>query len=101
MVFRMALYGLKSSGAAFRAHLANTLNGIGFLSNKSDPDIWYWPEVKPNGFDYLEYILCYVDDILCISHDPGIVLGQIQAVFKFKGDNMDQPKISFGDQIGR
>ena len=66
IIFRMALYGLKSSGAAFRAHLANTLNDIGFLSTKVDPDVWYRPAVKPNGFEYYEYILCYVDDILCM-----------------------------------
>ena len=88
MIVRMALHVLKSSGAAFCAHLGETLNDIGFLSNKVDPDVWCRPTFKPNDFDYYEYILCYVDDILCISRDPGIAIGQIQAVFKFKGDKM-------------
>ena len=96
IIVRMVLCGLKSSGALFRAHLDEALNDIGFLSTNSDPDIWYRPAVKPNDFEYYEYILCYVDDILCISHDPGLALGQIQAVFKFKGDKMDQPEIFFG-----
>ena len=30
MIISKALYGLKSSGAAFRAHLAETLHDIGF-----------------------------------------------------------------------
>ena len=60
-----ALYGLKSSGAAFRAHLAETLYDIGLLLNKADPDVWYRPAVNPNGIEYCEYILYYVDDILC------------------------------------
>ena len=49
MVIRKALYGLKSSGAAFRAHLAGTLYDIGFRSSKADPDVWLRPAVKPNG----------------------------------------------------
>ena len=40
MMFMMELYGRKSSGTAFCAHLAETLNGIGFLSTKVDPDVW-------------------------------------------------------------
>ena len=60
-----------------------------------DPDIWYRSTFKPTRFDYYEYKMCYVDDIMCISHDPSIV-----AVFKFKGDNMDQPKIYIGAQVG-
>ena len=54
MIFRKALYGLKSSGAAFCPHLANTLHDIGFLSTKADPNVWYRPEVKPNRFEYYE-----------------------------------------------
>ena len=51
MIVRMALYVLKSSSAEFCAHLDETLNGIGFLSNKADPDVWYRPAVKPNDFE--------------------------------------------------
>jgi hypothetical protein len=35
-----ALYGLKSGGAAWRAHLANTLISLGFTSCLADPDVW-------------------------------------------------------------
>jgi hypothetical protein len=42
-----ALYGLKSSGAAWRAHLANTLHDL-----------------------YYEYVAVYVDDILVIAESP-------------------------------
>ncbi|KAI2508430.1 Reverse transcriptase (RNA-dependent DNA polymerase) [Fragilaria crotonensis] len=40
---------------------------------KGDPDVWMRPKVKPNGDKYWEYVLCYVDDILCISHEPQVV----------------------------
>ena len=50
MIVRMALYGIKSSGIGFYAHLAETMNCIGFLSTKAYPDVCYLHEVKPNGF---------------------------------------------------
>jgi hypothetical protein len=63
-----ALYGLKSSGAAWRAHPANTLHQLGFLSCLADPDVWFRPATKPCGFQYYEYVLVYVDDLLVLSH---------------------------------
>ena len=39
LIVKKALYGLKSSGADFRAHLADTLHGIGYTSTKGDPDV--------------------------------------------------------------
>jgi hypothetical protein len=72
MLVKKALYRLnKSSGAAFRSHLvATTLDAMGFkLNSYADPDVWMQPAVKPDGFEYYEYyILCYVDDVLCIHH---------------------------------
>ena len=52
MIIRKAIYGLKSSGAAFRAHLAETLHDIGFKPTKADPDVWIPPAVK---LDWTEY----------------------------------------------
>ena len=40
MFVRKALYGLKSSGTAFQAHLAETLHDIGFRPTRADPDVW-------------------------------------------------------------
>ena len=37
MIIRKALYGLKSSGAAFRAHLAETLYNLSHLPTKAGP----------------------------------------------------------------
>ena len=34
-----ALYGLKSAGAAFRAHLASFMRQMGYTSCKADPDL--------------------------------------------------------------
>ena len=64
-----ALYGLKSSGAAFRAHLADCMRVLGYEPCLADPDLWSKPEVDPSGFEYYSYILCYVDDVIVIHHD--------------------------------
>jgi hypothetical protein len=69
-----ALYGLKSSGAAWRSHFAATLRDIGFIPSYADPDMWYREAVTREGFEYYEYVLVYVDDILCISEDPSTII---------------------------
>ena len=40
-----------------------------------DHDLWIKPEYRPEEkLEYYSYIFCFVDDILCIHHDPDIVL---------------------------
>ena len=101
MIVKKALYGLKGSGAAFRAHLAEKLHDIGFIPTRADPDVWRRPAVKPDGFEYYEYILCYVDDLLAISHDAQLVLKSVQDTFKFKDDKIDKPDIYLGAQLDK
>ena len=78
MIIKKALYGLKSSGAAFRAHLVETLHDIGFKPTKVDPDVWICPAVKPDGSEYYDYIMYYVDDILSVSLDEKSILQSLQ-----------------------
>ena len=99
MIIRKALYGLKSSGAAFRAHLAETLYDLSYIPTKGDPDVWIRPAVKPDGFEYYEMTLVYVDDIMCISHDPRATMESIQNTFKLKDDKIEKPTGYLGAQI--
>ena len=100
-IITKALYGLKSSGAAFRALLAETLDGMGFKSSHADPDVWLRPAVKPDGEKYYEYILVYVDDILTMSCDPKGPMEEIQRGFKFKNDEIKEPSIYLGTKLER
>jgi len=43
-----ALYGLKTAGAAFRAHLASFMRQMGYTSCKADPDLWLKAETRPS-----------------------------------------------------
>ena len=89
MFIRKALYRLKSSDAAFRAHLAETLYDIGFVPTRADPDVWRQPAVTEDGFEYYKYVLCYVDDILVISHKAKDALKAVHAIFKLKDDKIE------------
>jgi Reverse transcriptase (RNA-dependent DNA polymerase) len=81
MLIVRALYGLKSSGAAYRAHFASNLLEMGFTSCKADPDVWLRPATKSNGLEYYEYLLTYVDDCLILSENPQKIVQALEQVY--------------------
>ena len=43
------------------------------------------PEIRPeDGVKYYSYLLCYVDDMLCIHHNADAVLEQLHKSFSLK-----------------
>jgi hypothetical protein len=78
MIVRNALYGLKSSEKAFRPLLAETLYEHDYKPTRADPDVWIRPATKPDGFEYFELTLVYVDDTMRIFHDPRATMEGIQ-----------------------
>ena len=72
MIIVRALYGLRSSGGAFRALLAETLHD--YVPSYTDPDVYMSPAVEEDGCKYYEYVLTYVDGILCISNTPMLTM---------------------------
>jgi hypothetical protein len=101
MLVKKALYGLKSSGAAFRAFLAETLDAMGYKPSYADPDVWLRPAVKPDGFEYYEYILCYVDDVRCILHNSMKSMKRIQEDFKLKDNKIAEPDVYLGASLAK
>ena len=100
-IVKKALYGLKSAGAAFRALLAETLYDLGYVPTRADPDVWLRPAVKPDGFEYYELVLCYVDDVLSVSHDSATTLRGLQSTFKLKDDKVEVPEMYLGAQLSK
>ncbi len=95
-----ALYGLKSAGAAFCAHLASFMRQMGYTSCKADPDLWLKAETRPDdNVWYYAYILCYVDDILCIHHNAMSVLKQINGYLPLKPTSVGNPDICLGAKL--
>ena len=100
MIIRKALYGLKSSGADFRAHLVESFHDIGFKPTKAGHDVWICPAVKLDGTEYYKYIRCYVDDILSVSHDAKSILQSLQGQFELKGNKIEHQDMYLGAQLG-
>ena len=94
-----ALYGLKSSGAAWRAHLAQSLRDLQYIPSYADGDVWYREATKPDGFAYYEYLLVYVDDILCISHKPKDTMLAIGKLYRLKDGLIAEPTVYLGATI--
>ena len=92
LVITRALYGLKSSGAAYRAHFAQNLRDLGFTSCLADADVWRRESTKPNGEIYYEYLLTYVDDCLVLSVNPDLIINRLQTEFKYRMKDVEEPK---------
>jgi hypothetical protein len=77
-VIKLALYGLKASGFAWRSHLAETLRSMDFSMCYADNDVWYRPATKADKQEYYKYVLVYTDDILAISTNPTDILATLE-----------------------
>jgi hypothetical protein len=95
-----ALYGLRSSGSAWHAHFSDHLRTMGFTPSRADMDMWYRRQTRPNGSEYYEYLVVYVDDVLIVSHDPQAIVKDIQSrPYELKGGGA--PDTYLGATIGR
>ena len=95
-----ALYGLKSAGAAFRNHLADCMDYLGYKSCLADPDLWLKPVVNPaNNQKYYSYVLLYVDDFLCIHHDGVSTIKIIDKYFQMKEGSIGDPDLYLGAKL--
>ena len=52
--------------------------------------------MKPDSFEYYEYILCCVDDVLCISQNLRKLMKRIQEDLKLKEDKIEPPDVYLG-----
>ena len=99
MIVEMALYGLKSSGAAFCSKLASILYDMNYRASLANPDVWKRKAAKPSGERYHKYVLCYVDDILVLLHHPIRSMDGIRDMFKLKGDRAEKSDMYLGAQV--
>ena len=100
MLLVRALYGLKSSGAAFRAFCAEQLDKMNFHSSTGDPDVWMRPTISDSGEEFYEYMLVYVDDIMSISFDPQASIMQFtEHGFTLKGGQASVPENYVGTEL--
>jgi hypothetical protein len=74
---------------------------MGLKSCIADPYVWMRPASKPDGEEYYEYILMYVNDILAISYSPMPMMEEIQRMVKFKNDAIEEPSNYLGAKLQR
>ena len=97
-----ALYGQKSAGAAWRAHLADTIcSKMKFTSSLADPDVWYKANTKPNGDKYYTYILVYTDDVLIIDTNPSRYMDQLKESYPVKPSSIGPPTEYLGSDVSQ
>ncbi len=73
---------------------------MGYTSCKADPDLWFKAETNPyDSARYYAYILCYVDDILVMNHDPKTVLKEIDGYMPLKNPNDMEVDIYLGTKL--
>ena len=95
-----ALYGLASSGASFRNHVADCMYHLGYKSCLADPDLWNKPDVREEDkYEYYLYVLLYVDDCLCIHHSAEEELNKIDKFFMMKAGSIGGPDIYLGAKV--
>ena len=97
------MYGLPVAGASFRAYLALHLKELGYKPCKADPDVHTHMRValKKNGDKYYQYMLAYVDDLLCCGEEPGLQMKMIEGKFTLKDGTVEEPTLYLGADIGK
>ena len=84
MIITRALYGLKSSGAAWRATLAQSMEQLGYSSTQADADVWIKRATKVDGTPYYKMMLIYVDDVLHLAEDPDTDMDRLNKLYRLK-----------------
>ena len=81
--------------------MAQYLHELGYTSSDADNDVWMRAATKDNRFEYYEYIIFYVDDLLAISHQADKILLQLGNMpeVRFKGDKIVDPDMYFGARL--
>ena len=94
-----ALYGLRSSGKAFRDHLAMHLREMGYQNSKADPDLWMKPDTKSSGVEYYHYVICYVDDVAATMENPKDFMDELAQRFTLKEGSVQEPTLYLGADV--
>ena len=64
--------------------------------------MWLRPAIKPEGEEYYEYVVMYVDDILEISIDPtGIIKIMEGKTVNYKNGKIAPPEMYLGARLKR
>ena len=80
---------------------ADTLIAMNFVPTHADPDVYPWKSRKPDGEEYYELLLVYVDDVLACSHDPQAIMDDLALTSDLKEGSVGAPTIYLGAEINK
>ena len=43
---------------------------MGFVGSRAGPDFWIKTASKPDGTEYYQYVICYVDNVAVTMENP-------------------------------
>ena len=99
---RRALYGGKSSSADFLKHLRTCMEHLHFNPCKGDSEVWMREALDYDGTPYWEYVLLYVDDVLCVSAKcESVIRNELVKYFQIKESSIGPPDIYLGNKISK
>jgi Reverse transcriptase (RNA-dependent DNA polymerase) len=94
LVIDRALYGLQTSGASWHDRLADVLRDMGYFQCKADHYLW----IKDCDTHY-EYVLVYVDDLMCIDSHPEHFFQALTETYNFKLKGAGTPSYHLGGDL--
>jgi hypothetical protein len=82
--------------------LSDTLTSpeFGYRQSRGDPDVYLRRRTRPKDQDYYEMVLVFVDDILCISHEPKEFMDRLGKVYDLR-ESVGEPKLYLGSNISK
>jgi len=76
------------------------MSQLGFTSSHANPDVWFRQSKQTTGEEYYEFVLLYVDDVLCISDRAEDVLQkEIGQHFILKEESIGKPTQYLGGKL--
>ena len=61
--------------------------------------MWVQPATKPDGHEYYEMLLVYVDNLVCCSDNPMKTMRGIQSNFKLMDGKVKPPEVYLGANL--
>ena len=72
---------------------ADNVLAMNFIHTQAYPDAYRRKSRKPDGEEYYEILLFYVDDVLACSHDPQAIMDDLDMTYDLKEGSVGAPTI--------
>ena len=65
--------------------MSEQIRDLGFKPTISDNDVYRKPNIDRLGNAYYEYMVIYLDDCICISHQPKQYMDKLAKIYRLRG----------------